>query len=150
MATFKKILVPTDFSPCSAAAQTMAEELARTTGAELILLNVVDDTSRLMGDMTGYVSAQELAQAEEVAKERIAQCAAQARCAGLSVTGKVVHGVADRAITDSASTSEADLIVMGSHGFRGFRHLILGSVAERVVRTSCVPVMVVRDAPSKA
>jgi nucleotide-binding universal stress UspA family protein len=143
MSNIKKILVSTDFSMCSAAAEAAAHELARTTGAELLLLHVVDDTPFLLNDVAGYIPAQEIAHAEEVAQAELEQRAASMAQDGVSVSGKVVHGSAAHEIVATAEDSHADLIVMGTHGRRGFRRLLTGSVTERVARTAKVATLTI-------
>lgn len=143
MSTIKKILVPTDFSACSAAAETAAADLARTTGAELVLLHVLNDIPFLLNDVPGYVPAEEIANAEEAAKVAMQQQAARMVQDGLPVSCRVVHGSAAQSIVTAADDSHANLIVMGTHGRRGFRHMLLGSVAERVARTTKIPAMMV-------
>lgn len=143
MSMIKKILVPTDFSPCSAPAEDAAEELARKLGAALSVLHVIDDTPYLLNDVGGYIPAQELAYAEETAHATLSKRVEQLKQAGCTASSSVAHGSPAQGIVQAAQQLGAELIVMGTHGRRGFRHLLLGSVAERVARSATVPVLMV-------
>ena len=144
MAEIKKILVPLDFSDGSIAAERRAEELARVLNAQLVLLHVVDDTPFMLVDGGGYMPVSALQQYEAVSQQKLENCVRDAERSGVSVRGKLLHGRPDQAILKAAKEMGSDLIVMGTHGRRGLSHFLLGSVAERVVRTSDVPVMTVR------
>ena len=117
--------------------------LGRSRGAELVLLHVVNDMPFLLNDVPGYVPAEEIADAEEAAKVALEQQAARMVQDGLPVSFRVSHGSAAPSIVTAADDNRASLIVMGTHGRRGFRHMVLGSVAERVARSTKVPAMMV-------
>jgi universal stress protein A len=142
------ILVPTDFSEPSDAALEYATTLATKLGASLHLLHVFEDPYITGGAFAAEMYAPVPADLREAllneAKERLEQ-----RLAGLDndrfhVTAEVYTGPTAKAITDYAKTAGIDLIVMGTHGRTGMAHLLLGSVAERVVRAAHCPVMTVR------
>ena len=143
MAVIKKILSPVDFSDSGAAAVRAAEQLAHDTGAELLLLHVASDPMFALPD-GGYALPRIIEEYEEAVRGRLALLTSGLR-SDIVVSAKTVHGVPYRAIVDSAVSEQADLIVMGTHGRTGLSHLFLGSVAERVVRTSRVPVITVRN-----
>jgi universal stress protein A len=120
-----EILFPTDFSAVSAAAGRTAADFARHFGARLHVLHVVPmyferDTAR--ATLRNAVSA---------------------LGADMAVTPVVESGLAARAIVAYAQTHPIDLIVMGTHGRTGFSHVLLGSVAEAVVRGAPCPVLTV-------
>ncbi|MDB4986031.1 MAG: hypothetical protein JWN04_1209, partial [Myxococcaceae bacterium] len=138
----RRILVPTDFSDASTAALVRAEELARLTRAELLLLHVRDEFPFVANDGSGFVPA-ELNQLHAAAEAQVRQLAADVVARGLAARGMMVLGAAPQQILALAKQEQVDLIVVGTNGRRGLRHLVLGSVAERVARTSPVPVMVV-------
>jgi nucleotide-binding universal stress UspA family protein len=145
----KKILVPTDFSLHSDRAVSAAIELAQPFGATVTLLHVVP-----MSDYATYAARLAPGSSEfdrlqsslhEAATKSIA--AEVARLSSkLELSGDTVDGPPPAEICAYAKEHGFDLIVIGSHGLSGFKHLLLGSVAERVVHHATVPVLVVRDA----
>jgi nucleotide-binding universal stress UspA family protein len=137
---FNRILVPTDFSKPSDAALAHAKRLAANTGATLHLLHVVDNLflRAVLGDPHDYEAA----------------ALRQLRDRAPAPTGDIASILAvERSdepadeITSYARTHGIDLIVMGTHGRGRMAHLLLGSVAEKVSRTSPCPVLTLRDAP---
>src|SRR5262245_47536417 len=148
MAKIARILVPTDFSAASDTALTFARDLARQFGASIDLVHVFDDpfiSGAFVGDGTVMMPL-ELRQAlETMAREQLAsRHAAHAGSLPGSST-ELLLGAAARRIVERAAETRPDLIVMGTHGRSGLGHLLIGSVAERVVRTAKVPVLTVPD-----
>jgi nucleotide-binding universal stress UspA family protein len=151
MGELKKILCPVDLSPGATSAAKEAASLARALGAELVLLHVMNEpaftvTDPLLaaGEATGYTLP---ALAEEYRVEmdrRLTRLGATLETSGLAVSTRLVRGTTYESIVNAAEQEHADLIVMGTHGRTGIQHLLLGSVAERVVRTAKVPVMTMR------
>jgi nucleotide-binding universal stress UspA family protein len=145
----RKILCPVDFSEPSERALAQAVALARLNGAELILLTVVQPVpTSIPGEGTLLNELRpmpfimtELAQ-EHLDKLRDKYCG---EISGRTAV-EVAAGVPFVEIVRAARDAEADLIVMGSHGRTGLEHLLIGSVAERVVRKAPCSVLVVRDA----
>ena len=142
-----EILVPVDFSDHSRAAIQRAAELAETTGARLWLLHVLDLPPLLPGFMISESIWKGLREAVEV--ELAAQAKALRR-RGLSVATCVQEGNAADSIRAAAYSSNIEIIVMGSHGRRGTDRVLLGSVAERTLHMSPVPVMIVRESEEYA
>lgn len=142
----KTILVAVDFSECSLAALAKAVEVARATSAELSLLHADEFPLMLAGEMP-YLPPNVLAEHDAALRERLERLVEDTKKQGVRVRGGIAQGAAAQAILDGAKVEGADLIVMGTHGLRGFRHLIAGSVAERIARTSPIPVLSVRLAP---
>ncbi|HEY5618095.1 MAG TPA: universal stress protein [Vicinamibacterales bacterium] len=147
------ILVPTDFSPPSDAALDMARLVAERFGASLHLLHVLEDRlvdhafgSELLHSESPEKRAARLADAQEQLSHRIS---ADDR-ARLHATTEIVFGPSARTIVDYAVNNSADLIVMGTHGRPRIAHLLMGSVAEQVVRHATCPVSTVRDARVRA
>jgi nucleotide-binding universal stress UspA family protein len=138
---FTKILVPTDFSEHAERALSTATSLARVLGATLHLVHVGPAVPYFGPPFApGRAFANELRAATR--KEFDAYMAAlPAR--GVEATGTLAEGIAYLEINRVAKDTGADLIVMGTHGRTGIEHAMLGSVAERVVRSSSIPVMVV-------
>lgn len=135
MQPFQRILVPTDYSRCSDAALALATSFARKLGSVLTLVHVIDEADQLR-------ATTELAAATRATRHELD---ARARLAG----GVVVHtlvrtGEPWQEILAAAAESRADLIVLGTHGRRGFARMFLGSTAEKVVRLATIPVLTVR------
>ena len=147
---FTRILVPFDFSAPSEAALALARGLARVFGASIHLLHVVEDqfVTGVLGTVT-YVPHTAGTQALLIERARAGLAAelSDDDRRSLRATSAVIVGTAARTIVDYAADSGFDLIVMGTHGRSGVAHLVVGSVAEQVVRTAHCPVMTVRDAP---
>lgn len=147
--SFKMIVVPTDFSIASAPAMEYARMLAERFGAALHLLHVVEDPYVAAAWSEAYATIPD-------PRERLQKEAAQrlnsmiASFPNLTATTEVVVGTPAQTIVEIARARSADLIVMGTHGRSGFAHLLLGSVAERVVRLASCPVLTVRQRGGKA
>lgn len=146
MTPYKRLLVPVDFSPVSLEALATARDLAKTTGASLHLFHSVDDVAwRYLG-----YPLESLAQVQttvtDSANEQLRELALQEQREGLTVeTTLVISTRPASAIVEFAREHAIDLIVMGTHGRGAMLRMMLGSVAEHVVRTAPCPVMVVRD-----
>jgi universal stress protein A len=142
--TFKTILVPTDFSPASARALEYAQLVAARFSASLHLLHVAEDPVAAVGPEAYVVDLPALReQVVQDAERRLTQVAAP--LSGVTVTTEVLIGSPARTIAKIAADRGADLIVMGTHGRGGLAHLLLGSVAERVIRMAPCPVLTVRE-----
>ena len=139
----KKILVPTDFSECSMAATDEALSLARTFQAQIILLHVME--SPVYGLDFSLTHPGVLPGIRHKVLEMVQQLVDRMKEAGIEAEGHFATGVPFVEIIKAAQKHEADLIVMGTHGRTGLAHLFLGSVAEKVVRKSKVPVLTVRS-----
>jgi nucleotide-binding universal stress UspA family protein len=143
--TIKRILHASDFSRASQPAFRLARQLARTLKAELIVFNAADSVTPVLGE--GYVSptvVREVWQAgRRMAQRGVDALARQARADSIRARGAVGEGPAAPAIIAAANRYRAQLIVVGTHGRSGVRRLLIGSVAERVVRTAACPVLTV-------
>ena len=140
----KRLLVPIDGSdPADAALEFALEEYP---DADITLLSVIDPTDVGYGSIEAAPSTFEHLQ--ETAEERTEQVLESAKSAaeeaGVDVTTETVIGMPSRAIVEWAENNDMDGIVIGSHGRQGVTRVLLGSVAESVVRRSPVPVTVVR------
>lgn len=146
---FKRILVPVDFSALSQEAVSLAAALCRAGGSlELLSVGVLPDPS-LNGDSGPSASLQKLA--GEMAGSRGAALDALRRRLVPSDVSTGIHlrdGSPAAEIVAAAQELGCDLVVMGTHGRVGLEHFLLGSVAERVVRLSPVPVMLTRGGAS--
>jgi nucleotide-binding universal stress UspA family protein len=145
---FKHILLGTDGSAASEHAATLAVELARTHGAKLTALYVIDPYPYLGVGETNPMGFQAyMAAAQQHAAQAHAKVAAlcQQATPPVSLEVRLVEEVtAMRGIVDMAQQESADLVVVGSHGRTGISRLMLGSVAAQVVAHSTVPVLVAR------
>lgn len=142
----RTILVPTDFSEGATRALNWARLLARAFGAEITLLHVADvAVAWLPVGGLGAVPAPPPSEFVERFNQT-AQAALDGMAAGTrEVTRRLLrHGHPREGILQVADEVRADVIVMGTHGRRGFSHLFLGSVAEYVVRQAPMPVFTVR------
>jgi nucleotide-binding universal stress UspA family protein len=144
MIELKAILVPTDFSDCSDAALKYGSALANAFGATLHLVNVVQDPYTLPWTADGFAApaADMLTDWEAQAKRRLAEIVATARVSHMVVKTQVGSPYSE--IVRYATEHRIDLIVLGTHGRGPLGHMLLGSVAERVVRTAPCPVLTVR------
>ena len=140
----KRILVPLDGSEMSEAALPVVAELAAKVNAELILHRVVTPTVVLYPGEVIPGSLAGLEEIEEGAKEYVDGLAGKLRDKGLTVTREVSIGYAPESILQSAADHRVDLIAMSSHGRTGFGRLVLGSVADEVIRRSPQPCLVIR------
>jgi nucleotide-binding universal stress UspA family protein len=148
MLPFRKILCPTDFSEPALTALKRAEELARHFGAELIVAHAIpavpgphsfpDPQANFNFDLPLY--QQELAiYAEKVLKELVShQVSPEVRTRDLVTTGEAAPE-----ILAMAQKEQVDLIVIATHGLTGWRRLVFGSVAEKVVRQASCPVLTI-------
>ncbi len=142
MVNFSKILIPTDGSEYTKAAIAQGLQLAKFTGAEVTAMYVVDQTSFVNFPMDStVVSIYSLLEKE--GKDAVDYVKQEGDKMGVKVKIVVEEGSPVRKIVDASK--EYDLIVMGTLGRTGISKLLLGSVAERVVRYAACPVLVVRS-----
>jgi nucleotide-binding universal stress UspA family protein len=152
MTGITRILVPTDFSATSDAALAYARRLATWFGARIHLVHAFEDpftraafTPEVYAPLPASMRDEMIRNVRQQLVERLA-----AETPPVEGTSEVVTGTTAESIVDYARLIEADLIVLGTHGRGGMAHLLLGSVAERVVRTAPCPVLAVRAAPGSA
>jgi nucleotide-binding universal stress UspA family protein len=144
MATFNSIFVPTDFSSYAGRALEVAVQLAKDFGAALTLVHAWELPLYSYSELT-IVPAQLLSSVEEAAQSALNQALAELRKQVPGANAILSRGYPADEILRVAEDTKVDLIVMGTHGRRGLSHVLLGSVAERVVRRSPVPVLTVRS-----
>jgi nucleotide-binding universal stress UspA family protein len=143
--TIKRILHPSDFSPASRAALRLAQELARALKGELILCHAYEPLPLAVGEapVPPRILQEMMAGARRDARRALDRLARAAGKSRLRISTVLAEGPAARAIVRAAQKRRAQLIVMGTHGRTGVQRLLLGSVAERVVRTAPCPVLTV-------
>jgi len=136
----QKILFPTDFSPASSEALRWATSLARDCGATLIIVHV-EEPPMAYGGGEMYFPIDETTIGE--LRKALVQVVPLDPAVGFE--HKLLAGDPATAIVDAAENENADLIVMGSHGRTGLTRLLMGSVAEAVVRKAKCPVLTVKQ-----
>lgn len=144
MIEIRRILCPTDFSPCSEHAFRHALVLARWFESQVEVLHVVQQVLP-HGDDTPTVPSWALLNPETCAalRARVENFAAPAAEAGVATEVVVREGDAAGEVLRAATDRQADLVVLGTHGRGGFQHLVLGSLAEKVLRRCACPVLTV-------
>lgn len=145
---FKHILVAVDFSPHSAAALGVAADVARRYGANLTLVHVDQPVADMyLEGMIAY-TAPELARMRAELERRLEALRSEVRASGVNEVGaRLLAGVPSTEIVNCAREGGFDLIVLGTHGRTGLAHALIGSVAERIVRTAPCAVLTLK-APS--
>jgi nucleotide-binding universal stress UspA family protein len=142
VANFRNILCPIDFSPCSRHALTVATELAKSSEGSLTIAHVWQTPA--YGSPDAPLSGDVIQSYIDDAERSLADWTAIATANGVSARSKLVRGVAWNEIVRFAADSQTDLIVMGTHGRTGLKHVLIGSVAEKVVRHAPCAVLVLR------
>lgn len=143
MIEIKKVLVPTDFSETSQAATKYAVELAKKFNAKIYLLNVIEDPIVYMPMFESYALPPK-EDFESFSETRLDNWILDEDKGDLEIETKWIHGNPFVDILRFAKQEAVDLIVVGTHGHSFAAHLLLGSVAEKVVRKASCPVLTVR------
>ena len=141
MISYDQILIPTDGSEASQRATEHAVSIAARQDATLHALHVVDAGPDSTPDGAGGLNADVLREGGEESIEAVTQ---RAERAGVAIETFIDDGVAYQSIVEYVDTNDIDLVVMGTRGRSGIHRFLLGSVAERVIRTVDAPVMAVR------
>jgi nucleotide-binding universal stress UspA family protein len=142
---FKNIVVALNGSACATRAFELALSLAKLEGASLTLCSVIDPMAAMWSTSSGPSAEVALAEAQEGTNRLVSDAVARARAAGIAAEGHVLHGDPAGEIVACSEKGRADAIVMGTHGWTGIKHVVMGSVAEQVLRSAPCPVVVVRD-----
>ena len=142
----RRIIHPSDFSSASGAAFRKAIEMAKADRAELMIVNVIAPIVPIAGD--GYLSPKMYedlrASAVGWSRKQLQKLVAKAKQGRVRAKAFILEGPAPEQIIRFAKSKRADMVVMGTHGRSGFKKLLLGSVAGRVVAGATCPVMTVR------
>jgi len=145
---YERILVPIDGSPTSELGLKEAMRLAMLTHGRLRLIHVIDELSfALAADSYGNYAGELLDLLQKSGADLLAKAQTTARAQGLQTDTVLYENLAKtvaQRVVDEAVSWQADLIVVGTHGRRGVRRMVLGSSAEGILRTSPVPVLLVR------
>lgn len=140
----EKILVPVDFSEPSEHAVAMAEKMASVLGAELHLLHVYQLPAYTLPDGALLAGPDITAQIMDESKKSLDRMVRGSTERGIPAQAHLAEGLPHKEIEKAAEALGATLLVIGTHGRTGIAHLLIGSVAERVVRASKIPVLTVR------
>jgi len=139
----RKVVYCTDFSVNSEPALKLAADYAKAFGAELCLVHVIDSASfPNYVDWVGDEIDSILARTKEAAEAKLQEVAGKCVEVGKVRMCCEIGSPAEK-IVDLANTEGADLIVMGTHGYSGVKHLVMGSIARSVLRTAHRPVLIV-------
>ena len=145
---YQRILVPVDGSPTSNTGLAEAIKLARLTGARVRVLHVVDEMPFLMSsDGFAPMPGDVLTLLKDAGKSILEGARATVDVAGVPVEAALFESLTGRLcdrVAEQVKDWDADVIVLGTHGRRGVGRMFLGSDAEQIVRTSTVPVLLVR------
>lgn len=144
---YHKIMVPVDESAAAKRALQEAIMLAKLCNSVIRVVNVIDQAQFSWGGV-GILPSEEVRKAIQVASEQgVREAQAILDQSGIQYEIEVIESIGDK-IADllirEATEHEVDLLVMGTHGFSGFMHVLMGSVAEGVLRQSDIPVMLLR------
>jgi nucleotide-binding universal stress UspA family protein len=140
----QRILVPTDFSPGADAALGDAIELARTYGATVVVMHCYGLPMYGYPGPEALVTADYVTALEQTARETLDAAVAKHKGAGVPIAAALYSGSPWEQILRAIREHEIGLVVISTNGRRGIAHALLGSVAEKVVRLSPVPVLTVR------
>lgn len=143
---FKKILVPTDGSPLAQSAATTAAQLAKSQGAEVVGIYVIDPFPYIgIGEAAAAGLQAYLSEARSAAGKALDALGQVCRAEGVAFVGDTIErNVVYEGVIETAQAEGCDLIVMASHGRQGVKALILGSVAQKVLTHASVPVLIVK------
>jgi nucleotide-binding universal stress UspA family protein len=144
MAGFRKILVPVDFSTHSARALQLGMELAKSFGAKLHLLHCYQINVGAISPYGVVIPESFDRDIREAASRQLAQWREKVTAQKLEVEAEISSMFPSEAIASTAERIGADLIVMGTRGLSGIKHVLLGSVAERTVRIAPCPVLTLK------
>jgi nucleotide-binding universal stress UspA family protein len=151
MKPITKILVPIDFSKFTPEVIALAADLSRRYAAPLELIHVWEPAMYAGPEGSFVLSEAEVTRIIDDFKQELTKLAASAQAAGaFGVETCLLRGYPATAIVYRAQEMKCDLILMGTHGRTGFKHVLIGSVAENVVRTAACPVLTVRPVADSA
>lgn len=145
MIKISNILLSTDFSDYSLSAAEYATHLAKLNGATLHLLHVIEKTPPILAIRSLDLSAEKIVNSiQKEAEENLSKVVSGIeKESGLKVESAIVKGLDYQEIVSYAEKNKIDMIVIATHGRTGVLHTLLGSVAEKVIRYSKVPVLVI-------
>ena len=141
----QKVLVPIDFStPCNKAFK-YALGFARQFGSQIIMIHVIEPAAGVDAEPLAVEGTPRTQSEGALAEEKMQALAEASRDGSFHITSGIRRGVATHEIVQAAAELDVDLIIMATHGLRGWKHFGLGSTADRVARAAPCPVLVVRE-----
>ncbi|WP_422858916.1 universal stress protein [Flagellimonas sp. S174] len=139
----KGIIVPVDFSEQSENALQVAASLAQKHDAELYVLHMLELSPSIMSE-SGYIAQEQVVHLIKIGEKRFNDFLDKPYLKGIKIVPIIKHYKVFQEVSEIAEKHDIDLIVMGSHGTDGLKEIFIGSNTERVVRTSDIPVLVVK------
>ncbi|NNE37899.1 MAG: universal stress protein [Gammaproteobacteria bacterium] len=144
MVSISKILFPTDFSKNSEQALKYATDIAEKYGAALYIIHVTLGVNQYLAyDVTAYIPEDMKENERKKLQENLEKLPSAELGKPSSVQHEVLEGLPVPEILQYIKDNDIDVVVMGTHGHTGLKHLVMGSVAENIVRSSTVPVLTV-------
>jgi len=141
----KKILVPTDFSPEAENALKVAAKIAKKYGSEIYLLHMLEIPMQETDAVNAHAEVPEVMFFMRMAHQKFEEIMESNYLKGLTVHEIVKPGASFNSVVDICHEQGAEIIIMGSHGANGFKEMFVGSNAEKVVRNSDIPVLVIKN-----
>lgn len=146
---WKRLLVPHDFSACASQALALAADLAELHGARIVVIHASElpenlEPSTVIQPPGAAIPMRADEYTTRGARARLDDLLAPLRARGLDVRAMAVLGEVPSTILEAIASTNADAVVMGTHGRKGLSHLLLGSIAEKIVRHATVPVVTTR------
>lgn len=145
---FATILVALNRSACAEQAFDLAMTLGRVDAAAIVVCTVVDRAAVVWRPASPRSAEEALAEARDDAEKLLADARVRVEAHGLNARVALLFGDPAFEIVKCARAEHADVVVMGTHGWTGIKHVVMGSVAESVLRSAPCPVVVVRDRAS--
>jgi universal stress protein A len=142
------IMVPLDFSEHAAAVLDWAAHLAEQHGSRIVLFHAYHLPVEFQQLEGAYLPPDFWANVKAEAEQSLDRYAEDLRQRGIEVEAVVAEGYAATAVVDEVERQSADLVVIGTHGLSGLKHMLLGSIAERVVQKAPCPVLTVKTTPA--
>jgi len=144
---YKKILVPLDGSELAECVLPHVESIASGCGVEsVIFLRVID--SYVPSTVEAYITKEQRREADEraetVVREYLDQVVSRVQLDGVEIQKQLITGRTSESIAEYATKNDADLVIIATHGRSGISRWVWGSVADRILRSACVPVLMVR------
>ena len=149
---YQRILVPVDGSETATKALVSALQMARDSGGQVHIVHVVEGMTPLAADPYGAYSGEVIEIMRQSGTKILDDALLVAKAAGVTADTELFDNFGERlaeVVSDAATRFKADLIVVGTHGRRGFGRMMLGSGAEQIIRLAPVPVLVIRHSEKK-
>jgi len=146
MQNIKKILCALDLSPHSVMVAEYAVTMAKAFDAQIVVVYAAPALTQYVGFHVPSSSIENFVGEIVAGAEKTMQDFVASNFQGVKAVGKVVNGYAAEEILNMVTTEKADMIIMGTHGRKGIDRILFGSVAEKIVKSSPIPVMTIRPA----